>query len=174
MLRRQMAHHGVVDLQHAGDLVERLAARLEHEQVVDALLLLRDLVGEPAAAPGVVAAPRPSGPSRRAARTRAIRSSWRSSASSGSSIRRISYVVTSPDTSSLTASHGLNRPRLPAPLGTNGAMTGQEAAATVASGSVKRLFAWVAGAAGGLAAYRALRGSARGARDRQPTRAPRS
>jgi len=56
-----VAHHGVVDLQHAGDLVQRLATRLEHEQVVDALLLLRDLVGQPATAPGVVAAPRASG-----------------------------------------------------------------------------------------------------------------
>jgi hypothetical protein len=43
------------------------------------------------------------------------------------------------------------------PLGTNGTMTGQEATANVASGAMRRLFAWVAGAAGGLAAYRALR-----------------
>jgi hypothetical protein len=43
------------------------------------------------------------------------------------------------------------------PLGTNGTMTGQEATANVASGAMRRLFAWVAGAVGGLAAYRALR-----------------
>jgi hypothetical protein len=54
-------------------------------------------------------------------------------------------------------SHGLNRPRLPAPLGTNGALTGQEAATNVASSAMRRIIAWVVGAAGGLAAYRALR-----------------
>ena len=42
-------------------------------------------------------------------------------------------------------------------------MTGQEAAANVARNTcsiaaVRRLFTWVAGAAGGLAAYRALKG----------------
>lgn len=36
-------------------------------------------------------------------------------------------------------------------------MTGQEARATVASALVKRMFAWLAGAVGGAAAYRALR-----------------
>jgi hypothetical protein len=36
-------------------------------------------------------------------------------------------------------------------------LTGQEAATNVASGAMRRLFAWLAGAAGGLAAYRALR-----------------
>jgi hypothetical protein len=41
--------------------------------------------------------------------------------------------------------------------GQNGALTGQEAATNVASAAMRRLFAWVAGAAGGLAAYRALR-----------------
>jgi hypothetical protein len=45
----------------------------------------------------------------------------------------------------------------------DGAMTRQEAAANVAANAgsiagVKRLFAWVAGAAGGLAAYRAVKG----------------
>jgi hypothetical protein len=45
----------------------------------------------------------------------------------------------------------------------DGAMTRQEAAANVAANTgsiavVKRLFAWLAGAAGGLAAYRAVRG----------------
>jgi hypothetical protein len=40
--------------------------------------------------------------------------------------------------------------------GLNGALTGQEAATNVASGAMRRLFAWVAGAAGGLAAYRAV------------------
>jgi hypothetical protein len=42
-------------------------------------------------------------------------------------------------------------------------MSGEEAAASVAAGGcrispVRRLFAWVAGAAGGLAAYRAVKG----------------
>jgi hypothetical protein len=54
-------------------------------------------------------------------------------------------------------SHGLNRPRLPAPLGTNGALTGQEAATNVASSGMRRIIAWLVGAAGGVAAYRALR-----------------
>lgn len=36
-------------------------------------------------------------------------------------------------------------------------MTGQEAGATVASASMKRLFAWIAGGLGAATAYRALR-----------------
>ena len=36
-------------------------------------------------------------------------------------------------------------------------MTGQEAAATVASGRMRRLYAWITGAAGGVAAYRLFR-----------------
>jgi hypothetical protein len=36
-------------------------------------------------------------------------------------------------------------------------LTGQEAVANVASSAMRRLFAWVAGAVGGVAAYRALR-----------------
>jgi hypothetical protein len=36
-------------------------------------------------------------------------------------------------------------------------LTEQEAATNVASGAMRRLFAWVAGAVGGVAAYRALR-----------------
>jgi hypothetical protein len=45
----------------------------------------------------------------------------------------------------------------------DGAMTRQEAAANVAANAgsiaaVKRLFAWIAGVAGGLAAYRAVKG----------------
>jgi hypothetical protein len=36
-------------------------------------------------------------------------------------------------------------------------LTGQEAATNVASGAMRRLYAWVAGAVGGIAAYRALK-----------------
>ena len=52
-----MAHHVVVDLEHTRDLVERLALGAEREQVVDAVGLLVDLVGELAAAPDVLAVP---------------------------------------------------------------------------------------------------------------------
>ena len=55
---RQVTHHVVVDLEHARDLVERLAVGAEREQVVDAVGLLVDLVGELAPAPGVLAVPR--------------------------------------------------------------------------------------------------------------------
>ncbi len=61
MLGRQVTQDPVVDLQDAGDLVECLRAALEHDEVVDALLFLLDLEGEPAPAPGVVAAPRAAG-----------------------------------------------------------------------------------------------------------------
>ena len=67
------------------------------------------------------------------ARTRAISSSWCDSAPSGSSMRRISYVVTVPMTSLRTSSHGLNRLRLPASLGTERRDDGAGSAATVAS-----------------------------------------
>ena len=52
---RQVAHHVVVDLEHARQLVDRLGVRREAEEVVDALLLLLDRVGEPPPAPHVVA-----------------------------------------------------------------------------------------------------------------------
>ena len=52
---RKVAHHVVVDLQHAGDLVERLRSRGEEQQVVVAVSLLVDLVGELALAPCIVA-----------------------------------------------------------------------------------------------------------------------
>ena len=54
----QMAHHAVVDLQHARDLVERLGARLEDDEVVVRVGLVVDLEGEPPPSPRVVAAPR--------------------------------------------------------------------------------------------------------------------
>src|SRR5262245_58976950 len=52
---RHVTHHVVVDLQHARELVERLGARAEAEEVVDALLLLVDRIGEAPPAPDVVA-----------------------------------------------------------------------------------------------------------------------
>ena len=54
---RQVAHDAVVDLEHARDLVQRVGLAGDVEQVVDAVGLLVDLVGEPAAPPGVVAVP---------------------------------------------------------------------------------------------------------------------
>ena len=61
MVCREVTHHEVVDLELAHDLVEGLGAALEDDEVVDALLFLLDLEGEPAPAPGVVAAPRAAG-----------------------------------------------------------------------------------------------------------------
>src|SRR5579862_5870303 len=58
VLRRHLTEHDVVDLEDAHDLVERLRGALEDHEVVHALRLLCDLVGEPAAAPRVVTAPR--------------------------------------------------------------------------------------------------------------------
>ena len=56
------------------------------------------------------------------------------------------------------SSHGLSRPRLLAPLG-NGRRDDEAGSGSECSiGRVKRFIAWVAGAAGGLAAYRAVKG----------------
>src|ERR1700741_327323 len=59
--RRHLAEDDVVDLEHADDLVQGLGAALEDDEVVHALALLPDLVGEPPPAPGVVAAPGAAG-----------------------------------------------------------------------------------------------------------------
>ena len=118
MLRRQVAHHGIVDLEHAGDLVERLAVGLEHDQVVDALRLLRNLVGEPAAAPGVVAAPRAAGTFNELAdagdQVVLPRLGELGVQHEQNLVRRHWVPIPPLD----KASHGLSRPRLPAPLGT--------------------------------------------------------
>ena len=53
----EVAHDAVGDLEHARDLVERRRLGLEEEQVVGALRLVVDLVGEAAPAPGLVALP---------------------------------------------------------------------------------------------------------------------
>src|SRR5919201_1231706 len=50
-------HDPVRDLEHAGDLVQRLRARVEGEQMVGALALVVDLVGELAAPPDVLVRP---------------------------------------------------------------------------------------------------------------------
>ncbi len=55
--RRQVPQHGVVDLEDAGDLVEHRGLRVEDDEVVDALLLVRDRIGEPPPSPRVVAVP---------------------------------------------------------------------------------------------------------------------
>ncbi len=55
--RRQVPQHGVVDLEDAGDLVERRSLRVEDDEVVDALLLVQDRIGEVSPSPGVVAVP---------------------------------------------------------------------------------------------------------------------
>ena len=55
-----MAHDAVRDLQHPGDLGQRLRLRVEGEQVVNALGLVVDLVGEASAAPDVMSAPTPA------------------------------------------------------------------------------------------------------------------
>jgi len=49
-----VAHDAVGDLQHARYFVERVRRRVELEQVVDAVGLVVDLVGQPAPPPRVV------------------------------------------------------------------------------------------------------------------------
>src|ERR1700688_4997442 len=63
------------------------------------------------------------------------------------------------------------RPRLPAPLGTNDAMTGQEGG-HCSIGRMQRLARWVAGAVGGIAAYRLLRRRPRGVLEHSPEPGP--
>ena len=53
----EVAHDAVGDLEHARDLGERLRRRGEEQQVVDAVGLVVDLVGELAPAPRLVAVP---------------------------------------------------------------------------------------------------------------------
>ena len=55
---RHVPQDGVVDLEHADDLVERVRRAFEHDEVIDALVFLADLVLEPSPSPGVVAPPR--------------------------------------------------------------------------------------------------------------------
>src|SRR5207248_1302867 len=57
----------------------------------------------------------------------------------------------------MSPSHGLSRPRLPVPLGTERHADGAGSDAQCSIGPVRRLFTWLAGAAGGVAAYRAVR-----------------
>ena len=52
-----MAHHAVGDLEDARHLGQRLRRGGHEDQVVDALALVADLVGEAPAAPHVVAVP---------------------------------------------------------------------------------------------------------------------
>src|SRR5437763_8187724 len=56
----------------------------------------------------------------------------------------------------MSPSHGLSRPRLPVPLGTERHADGAGSDAQCSIGPVRRLFTWLAGAAGGVAAYRAI------------------
>src|SRR2546423_14788619 len=56
----------------------------------------------------------------------------------------------------MSPSHGLSRPRLPVPLGTERHADGAGSDAQCSIGPVRRLFTWLAGAAGGVAAYRAV------------------
>ena len=117
VLRRHVAHHGVVDLEHARR--SRRASRrsaLEHDEVVDALALLRDLVREAPPAPGVVAAPRAAGLLDELARRARSISSWRCLGELRVQHQQNLVRRHSPD--DLLPSHGLSRPRLPAPLGT--------------------------------------------------------
>src|SRR4051795_12362016 len=58
--RGQVAQHGVLDLEDAGHLLERRRLRVEDDEVVDALLLVRNRIREAPPAPGVVAVPRPA------------------------------------------------------------------------------------------------------------------
>ena len=56
----------------------------------------------------------------------------------------------------MSPSHGLSRPRLPVPLGTERHADGAGSGAHCSIGHVRRFLTWAAGAAGGLAAYRAV------------------
>src|SRR5262249_8234809 len=58
---RHVPHDAVVDPQHPRDLVERVRLAREVQQVVAALALVVDLVGEPSPAPGIVQVPAPAG-----------------------------------------------------------------------------------------------------------------
>ena len=55
-----MPHDAVGDLEHARDLVEGRGLGREGQQVVDALRLVVDLVGQPAAAPRLLVVPAPA------------------------------------------------------------------------------------------------------------------
>jgi hypothetical protein len=56
----------------------------------------------------------------------------------------------------MSPSHGLSRLRLPVTLGTERHADGAGSGAHCSIGHVRRLLTWVGGAAGGLAAYRAV------------------
>ena len=84
-----VTHDAVGDPEHAGRLVERGRLGLEMDEVVDALVLLVDLVGEPAFAPRLVAGPGAAALLDELAQAREDLVP-RSSASSGSSISMIS------------------------------------------------------------------------------------
>ena len=161
----EMAHDAVGDLQHARDLRERGRSGGEEEQVVDAVGLVVDLVGELAPAPRLVAVPLPVFPSilspSTLARIRAMISSPRSSASSGSSMSKISYSFTVPEPF-CESSHGLKRPR---PLGAasgwrrdgRGEKSRQCSSETYRIGCVKRAVMAIAGALGLGALWRRRR-----------------
>src|SRR6266516_5544331 len=149
-----MAHHHIVDLEHARHLVERLGAALEDEQVIHAFRLLRDLVREAPAAPCVVAAPGAAALLDETAHTRdqvvlvglgALR------------VQHQKNLVRRQSPDDLLPSHGLNRPRLLAPLGTERRDDGAGSSGHCSIGRMKRLYAWLAGVAGGMAAYRLFR-----------------
>ena len=89
----QVAHDPVGDLEDPGDLLERLRLSRKGQQVVGAVGLVVDLVGELAATPDIVASTLPPLRST-SSRVRWTISDWRSSGSSGSSISKISYGVT--------------------------------------------------------------------------------
>src|SRR2546423_2458495 len=136
-----MAHHRVVDLEHAGDLVERLRAALEHDEVIDAFRLLGDLVGEAPSAPRIVAAPGAAALLDELAQARDHAVLLRLGALRVQHQKNLGRRHSPED---LLPSHGLNRPRLLAPLGTerrdDGAATGVTSISVI-----RRLYAWLAG-----------------------------
>ena len=123
--RRHMAHDAVRDPQDARDLVQRLGLGGELEQVVGALRLVVDLVGEPAPAPGVVAVPGAAGLLDQLAGARddlvlALLRQLR--------VEHEQDLVVGFHSPNLP-SFGLRRPRRQAPLGENGAKRGRKRAA---------------------------------------------
>src|SRR5206468_7035856 len=132
---------------------EGLGARLEDEQVVDALRLRRDLVRGAPPAPRVVAPPGPTAlldePAH--ARDQVVLVGLRALR-----VQHQKNLVRRHCPDDLLPSHGLNRPRLLAPLGTERRDDGAGSSGHCSIGRMKRLYAWLAGVVGGAAVYRSI------------------
>ena len=159
---RHVAHDGVVDLQHPGDLVERVGRAREEEQVVAPVAPCGRSRRRACAGPTRRGAPTCRRPSRQVADARRRPRVCFSSLDSGSSRSRISYSFTSPWISFLrseAASPPVRRPGAAA----RGEAGSRRRVAAVASSGMRRALAWTAGIVGIAALARlATRACARG------------